>query len=87
MFTTTTIRINSEELNDDVIASIKAMFGKKDIEIVVTEAIDETEYLLKSPANKKHLMKGLREARNAKKLTAFSTADFKSLSKKKLSGK
>lgn len=84
---TTTIRINSEELNADVISSIKAMFGKKDIEIVVSEAMDETEYLSKSPANKKHLLKGIREARKAKNLVTFTGTEFKKMSRRKMSGK
>ena len=84
---TTTIRINSEELSADVISSIKAMFGKKNIEIVVSEAMDETEYLSKSPANKKHLLKGIREARNVKNLMTFTSAEFKKISRKKMSGK
>jgi len=84
---TTTIRINSSELNSDLISSIKAMFGRKNIEIVVSEAMDETEYLAKSPANKKHLLKGMREASKAKNLVAFSSSEFKKLNRKKLSGK
>lgn len=84
---TTTIRINSDELTADVISSIKAMFGKKEIEIVVTEAMDETAYLSKSPANKKHLLKGIREARKAKNLTTFTSAEFKKISREKMSGK
>ena len=80
---TTTIRLNSSELNNDVIASIKTMFGKKDIEIVVTEAMDDTEYLSKSAANKKHLLKGMREARHAKNLISFSSSEFKKMSTQK----
>jgi|GEM_PF-1170236 len=79
---TTTIRINTNELNDDVITSIKALFGKKDIEIVVTEAISETHYLLKSENNKKHLLKGIREAKKAKGLTAFKGEELKKHNKK-----
>jgi len=60
---------------------------QKNIEIVVSEAIDETAYLLKSPANKKHLLKGIREARKAKNLISFSSEEFKKLNSKKSSAK
>ena len=84
---TTTFHLNTQELNDDIIASIKTMFGKKNIEIVVSEAIDETEYLLKSPANKKHLLKGVKEARKAKQLKAFSAGEFRKLNSGLMTGK
>ncbi|MCW3126312.1 MAG: hypothetical protein JWO03_1970 [Bacteroidetes bacterium] len=83
---TTTLHINTQELNEDVIASIKTMFGKKNLEIVISEAMDETDYLLKSPANKKHLQKGIKDIKNGKGIK-FSPDEFKKLNKELLTGK
>lgn len=81
---TQTFRISTDDLNDDVIASIKSMFGKKkEIEIVVSEALDETEYLLRSEANKKHLLKGLRDSKKIKSLVTFTSDELKLYNKKK----
>jgi hypothetical protein len=52
---TTTYRLNVDELSFDLLNSIKATFKNKEIEITVTEAVDETSYLLSSEANNKHL--------------------------------
>jgi hypothetical protein len=84
---TTTYHINTQELNDEIITSIKAMFGKKNIEIVVSEAMDETEYLLKSSSNKKRILKSVKEIKSGKNLIAFSPAEFKKLNKGLLSDK
>lgn len=55
---TTTFKGESTELNGEFLDRIKAMFKGKRIELVVTESdeMDETEYLLSDPANRKHLM-------------------------------
>ena len=79
---TTTLHLNTEDLNSDVIASIKTLFGKKNIEIVVSEAMDETAYLLKSSNNKKHLLKGIKEVQQKKNLVKFSSAEFKKMNTK-----
>ena len=56
----TTYRLNANELDHGFLDTLKALFKDKEIEIVVTEAEqngeDETEYLLKSPANRERLL-------------------------------
>lgn len=53
-----TLRINSEQLNSELLENIKNMFRDKEIEITVNE-IDETEYLFQSPENKKRLLRAI----------------------------
>ena len=52
----TIYQINANDLNDALIESIKTLFKDKEIEITVTER-DETEYLLRSPANREFLLR------------------------------
>jgi antitoxin YefM len=66
---TTTYRLNSKQLSNDIIKSIKEAFGDKDIEITVTDAVDETEYLLSTDANKKHLYKSMEDLEKGKGVT------------------
>ena len=54
------------ELTVEVINSIKAAFKNKTINITVSEAMDETDYLLASPANKAHLEKSIKELEEGK---------------------
>jgi antitoxin YefM len=66
---TTTYKLNSKELSNDIIKSIKEAFGDKDIEITVTDDVDETEYLLSTDANKKHLYKSMEDLEKGKGVT------------------
>jgi len=63
----TTYRLNTDELDDDFLDSLKALFKGKTIEIAVceaeNEAQDETAYLLRSPANRKRLMEAIENVR------------------------
>ncbi len=57
----TTYYLNANELTSDFVESVKALFGKKPIEIIVMDAPDEnnesTEYLFGNAANREHLLK------------------------------
>jgi len=59
----TLYKINADELNENFIASIKAQFQHKDIEIAICETAqteqDETDYLLHHPANKARLLEAI----------------------------
>lgn len=46
----TIYQVKADELDENFIAALKAMFKDKEIEIAVYER-DETAYLLRSPAN------------------------------------
>ncbi len=48
-------RLRTEELNEDFINTLKSVYYAKAIEIRVQEMEDETEYLLSSEENRKHL--------------------------------
>ena len=53
----TVYRLKASEINNDLLEKIKAKFGNKEIEIVVSELNqDETEYLFKSEPNKNRLL-------------------------------
>lgn len=56
----TIYQINANELDENLLESIKALFKNKEIEIVVTER-DETAYLLRSPANREKLLRAIED--------------------------
>jgi hypothetical protein len=58
----TEIHIKADELDESFLKSIRSLFKKKNISIIVEEEPDETEYLLQSEANRKMLMQSIRQA-------------------------
>lgn len=51
----TTYRLRADELDEDFITSLRVLFRGKEVEITVAE-VDETSYLLRSDANRRHLL-------------------------------
>jgi hypothetical protein len=61
-----TISLELDELNTDLINQLKALFSharQKRVTIIVDDEMDETDYLLQSPANRERLLKSLENAR------------------------
>ncbi len=61
-------QVNTDELNNQFLASIKAQFPHQTIEIAISEISqiqqDETAYLLGNPTNKEHLLKAITQVEN-----------------------
>ena len=66
-----TYRIKVNELDEKFIEGIKTTFGEQEIEIVVSD-MDETDYLLQSPANKERLLKAIQNVNRGENLVAIS---------------
>ena len=50
--------VKADELDQNFLDALKAMFKDKEIEITVSER-DETAHLLRSPANRAHLLRAV----------------------------
>jgi hypothetical protein len=59
-----TYRLRADEMTDKFFKSIKDAYLDKEIEITVQEIEDETAYLLKSEANRNHLLEAIQEDRH-----------------------
>jgi antitoxin YefM len=66
-----TYRIRANELDEKFIERLKTTFGEQEIEIVVSD-MDETDYLLQSPANKERLLKAIQNVNRGENLVTIS---------------
>ena len=71
----TIFQINSDELDNRFIESIKALFKSKKLIISVSEDIDETAYLLQSKNNAKRLFEALDEIKQNKNLITVNSVE------------
>ncbi len=73
----TIFRINASELDGKFLNTLKKLFLKRDIEILITDVVtDETEFLLKDPKNKARLLEAIEEVKQNKNLVRFSDKEF-----------
>lgn len=60
----TTYRLKASELSADLIKALKTTYHDREIEIIVQDVQDETEYLLSSSANREHLLRAIENVNN-----------------------
>lgn len=72
----TIYRLNADELDSKFLESLKSAFGHKQIEIAVSEA-DETDYLLRSPANRERLLKAVADVDAGRNLVTPDQTPFR----------
>ena len=71
-----TYRLKAEELSNDFVESVKSAYHDKEIEIIIQDVQDETEYLLSSAANREHLLKAVEEINKGKNLVFVDGNDL-----------
>ena len=75
----TTYRLNTRDLGNSFINSLREAYPDKDVEIMVREQPEQdsadTEYLLSSPANRKHLEKAMENSKQRKNIIFFENVN------------
>lgn len=61
----TTIRINTDQLNIDILEGIKKMFPHKTVDIIIQDT-DDTDYIMSNPAYSRELQERI-DSYNLKK--------------------
>jgi antitoxin YefM len=72
----TVIRLKLDELNPSLISSIKSLYKNKEIEIIMHDVKDETEYLKENSSNHKFLLKQIAIVKKNKELKKFTVNEF-----------
>ncbi|MBA4411622.1 MAG: hypothetical protein Q8S54_04190 [Bacteroidota bacterium] len=66
-------KLKANEINPNLMETIKKLFVGKEITITITTEPDETEYLTAYPANKKHLLESIAQEPSIK----FTPGEFR----------
>ncbi|MCP4659128.1 MAG: hypothetical protein GY856_27275 [bacterium] len=74
-------RMNVNELDDRFLETLRTMFRDREIEISVSEAVeseeDETAYLLRSAANREHLLEALDDVAHGRNLVTVDPDELR----------
>lgn len=73
---TTVFHTTAEELDENIINSIKAAFKGREIEIAVSEA-DESGYLLRHPANRERLLRAIADVEAGRNVVTPDQTQFR----------
>ncbi|MEM8505668.1 MAG: hypothetical protein AAF716_21255 [Cyanobacteria bacterium P01_D01_bin.1] len=68
----TTYRLNASDLDENFLKGLKVTFQGREIEIVVYDVADETEYLMGSEANRERLLAAKENVENRRNLVEVS---------------
>ena len=79
----TVYHLHTNELGENFLRAIKTLFANQKIEIAISSEEDETEYLLKSKQNKKHLLKSIDDIDKGKGVT-YTFNEFATKYEKKI---
>ena len=75
----TTFNINTTELDSKFLDSLKVLFPNKNIQLIVSEVDDDTEYLLSTQENKDRLLKSVNNIKNGCNLNEIDLDNLKLL--------
>jgi hypothetical protein len=71
--------VEADELTEGFLTGLKETYGKKKINILVYEVEDETEYLLKDEANRKHLLEAVAADKAGNSYRAMNVEELESM--------
>ena len=64
----TTYTLNTDELDERFLSSLKAAFPQRQVTIAVNDEPDETEYLLSDPVRKERLLRAIEDINHGRNL-------------------
>ncbi len=71
----TNYRLKANELDQKILDGIKAVYGDKEIEIIISE-VDETDYLCQSEPNRHRLMEAIEDVKQKRNLVEVSLEEL-----------